>query len=105
MAPRHIWRGYRKLSLVACAVELTNAVSEHDKVRFRTLNRRTGNPVKRAWVDSETGRTVDEDDVTGLGRRRRFFLSSSRSRRRGNNGTRSECDEREELRHDGISFG
>ncbi|WP_315919116.1 Ku protein [Mesorhizobium sp. SP-1A] len=62
MAPRPAWRGYLKLSLVTCAVELTNVVTHAEKVSFRVLNRKTGNTVKRIYVDSETGKPVEDGD-------------------------------------------
>jgi DNA end-binding protein Ku len=66
MATRPAWKGYLKLSLVTCAVELSNATSQSDKVSFRVLNRATGNTVKRQYVDSVTGKPVkDEDEVKG----------------------------------------
>ncbi|WP_202309457.1 non-homologous end joining protein Ku [Mesorhizobium sp. L-8-10] len=60
MAPRPIWKGYLKLSLVTCAVELTAATTHSEKVSFRILNRATGNTVRREYVDSKTGKPVDE---------------------------------------------
>jgi DNA end-binding protein Ku len=66
MAPRPAWKGYLKLSLVTCAVELTNATTQSEKVHFRIINRATGNTVKRQYVDSATGKPVkDEDEVKG----------------------------------------
>ncbi len=66
MAPRPAWKGYLKLSLVTCAVELTNATTQSEKVHFRIINRDTGNTVKRQYVDSSTGKPVkDEDEVKG----------------------------------------
>jgi DNA end-binding protein Ku len=66
MAPRPAWKGYLKLSLVTCAVELTNVVSHAEKVSFHVLNRDTGNRVKRIYVDAETGKPVrDEDEIKG----------------------------------------
>ncbi|MER9653503.1 Ku protein [Mesorhizobium sp. M0152] len=62
MAPRPAWKGYLKLSLVTCAVELTNVVTHAEKVSFRVLNRKTGNRVKRLYVDAETGDPVEDDD-------------------------------------------
>ncbi|OQM74855.1 Ku protein [Manganibacter manganicus] len=62
MAPRPAWKGYLKLSLVTCAVELTNVVSHAEKVSFRILNRETGNPVKRIYIDAETGKPLDDGD-------------------------------------------
>lgn len=38
MAPRPYWKGYLKLSLVTCAVSLTPAISQREKVRFHTIN-------------------------------------------------------------------
>lgn len=66
MAPRPAWKGYLKLSLVTCAVELTGATTHSEKVSFRTLNRETGNAVRRQYIDSESGKPVDEkDEVRG----------------------------------------
>ncbi len=67
MAPPHpFWRGYLKLSLVTCPVAMTPAITEGEKIRFRTLNRDTGNPVASRYVDGATGRPVDdEDEVMG----------------------------------------
>jgi DNA end-binding protein Ku len=62
MAPRPSWKGYLKLSLVTCAVELTNATTHAEKVSFRILNRKTGNTVKRQYVDAVTGKSMDKDD-------------------------------------------
>ena len=66
MAPRPAWKGYLKLSLVTCAVELTNVVSHAEKVSFRVLNRKTGNTVKRIYVDAESGKPLrDGDEIKG----------------------------------------
>lgn len=62
MAPRAFWKGYLKLSLVTCPVAMSPAISQEDKVRFRTLNSRTGNPVVSRYVDAVTGKAVNEDD-------------------------------------------
>ncbi|MDX8450623.1 Ku protein [Mesorhizobium captivum] len=62
MAPRPAWKGYLKLSLVTCAIELTNVVTHAEKVSFRILNRKTGNTVKRVYVDAETGKPLEEGD-------------------------------------------
>ncbi|UCI08134.1 Ku protein [Mesorhizobium sp. B1-1-8] len=62
MAPRPAWKGYLKLSLVTCAIELTNVVTHAEKVSFRILNRKTGNTVKRIYIDAETGKPLEEGD-------------------------------------------
>src|SRR3546814_17180877 len=62
MAPRPYWTGYLKLSLVTCAVSLTPATSDREKVRFHTLNSKTGNRVRSRYVDAATGKPVGADD-------------------------------------------
>jgi DNA end-binding protein Ku len=58
MAPRATWKGYLKLSLVSCAVNVYPASSSSSRVSFNTINRKTGNRVKRQFVDAETGEVV-----------------------------------------------
>lgn len=66
MAPRPAWKGFLKLSLVTCAVELTTTIDRSEKVSFRILNRKTGNAVKRQYVDAVTGKPVEhKDEVKG----------------------------------------
>ena len=62
MAPRSNWKGYLKLSLVSASIAIYPATSASEKVRFNTLNRATGNRLKRQMVDSETGAVVDSDE-------------------------------------------
>jgi DNA end-binding protein Ku len=62
-------KGYLKLSLVTCPVNMTPATSESEKVRFHTLNKETGNRVVSQYIDSLTGKTVkDEDEAKGYAR-------------------------------------
>jgi DNA end-binding protein Ku len=66
MAPRANWKGYLKLSLVSCPVALYPASSSSARISFNTLNKETGNKVKRVYVDPETGEEVPpEDQVKG----------------------------------------
>ena len=62
MAPRAFWKGYLKLSLVTCPVAMMPATTESEKVRFRTLNRKTGNRVVSQYVDAVSGKPVEEED-------------------------------------------
>ena len=62
MAPRPIWKGYLKLSLVSCAVALYPATSTADRIRFHIINRKTGNRIHNEVVDAETGDPVDDED-------------------------------------------
>ncbi|MGP4727271.1 non-homologous end joining protein Ku [Agrobacterium deltaense] len=69
MAVRPYWKGYLKLSLVTCPVQMMPATSESEKVRFHTLNRDTENRVVSHYVDSVTGKEVrEEDEVKGYER-------------------------------------
>ena len=67
MAPRSNWKGYLKLSLVSAAVAIYPATSTSEKVRFNTLNRATGNRLKRQMVDAVTEEVVEsEDQINGF---------------------------------------
>jgi DNA end-binding protein Ku len=75
MAPRPFWKGYLKLSLVTCPVALTPATSDADKIRFHTLNRKTGNRVVSRYVDAESREPVDEGaEVKGYARDESSFV-------------------------------
>ncbi|MDQ1902577.1 Ku protein [Paracoccus sp. WLY502] len=62
MAPRANWKGFLKVGEVSCPVALYTAASTSDRIAFHTLNRKTGNRVRRVFVDEDTGKTVDRDD-------------------------------------------
>jgi non-homologous end joining protein Ku len=54
MAPRAYWKGYLKLSLVSCPIQLFPATSDREKIRFHQINRKTGNRIKFIKVDRTT---------------------------------------------------
>jgi len=60
--PRAIWKGYLKIDEVTCPVALYAAASTAERITFHTLNRKTGNRVRREFVDGETGKPVEKDD-------------------------------------------
>jgi DNA end-binding protein Ku len=62
MAPRSNWKGYLKLSLVSASIAIYPATSSSEKVRFNTLNRATGNRLKRQMVDSVTNEVVENEE-------------------------------------------
>jgi DNA end-binding protein Ku len=62
MGPRASWKGYLKLSLVSCAVNLYPASSSSSRISFNTINRKTGNKLKRQFVDGVTGEVVENQD-------------------------------------------
>jgi DNA end-binding protein Ku len=59
--PRAQWKGFMKLGSITCAVKLTGAVTEASKIRFRTLNRKSRQPVRAVYVDEGTDEVVDRD--------------------------------------------
>ena len=58
MAPRAYWKGYLRLSLVSCPIQLFPAASEREKVRFHQINKNTGNRIRYMKVDADTGDEV-----------------------------------------------
>jgi DNA end-binding protein Ku len=63
VAPRAYWKGYLKLSLVSCPINLFPATSEREKISFHQLNKKTGNRIKYRKVDADTGDEVEAEDV------------------------------------------
>jgi DNA end-binding protein Ku len=63
MAPRAYWKGYLRVSLVSCPIQLFPATSDREKVRFHLINKKTGHRIKYRKVDAETGKQVDPEDI------------------------------------------
>lgn len=57
--PRAYWKGYLRLSLVTCPIELFPATSEAEKTHFHQINTSTGHRLRQQMVDEQTGRVVD----------------------------------------------
>jgi DNA end-binding protein Ku len=62
MASRYYWKGYLKLSLVACPIALAPATSSAEKVSFRQINKKTGNRIRYEFVDDTTREPVEKED-------------------------------------------
>ena len=62
MATRALWKGHLSVGELSCAVALYAAATTSDRVSFHIVNRKTGNRVRREYVDEETGKPVDRDD-------------------------------------------
>jgi DNA end-binding protein Ku len=63
MAPRAYWKGYLKLSLVSCPIQVFPAISEREKIKFHQINRKTGNRIKYCKLDAVTGKPVSDEDI------------------------------------------
>ncbi|MGA8002086.1 MAG: Ku protein, partial [Pseudolabrys sp.] len=63
MAPRAYWKGFLRLSLVSCPVQLFPATSEREKISFNQINKETGNRIRYRKVDEDTGEEVPSEDI------------------------------------------
>ena len=63
MAPRPNWKGYLKLSLVACPIALYPATSTTERVSFNQINKNTGNRIRYRKVDEGTEEPVQQADI------------------------------------------
>jgi DNA end-binding protein Ku len=62
LLPRASWKGFLKIAEVTCPVGLYSAASTTERIALHTINRPTGNRIRRQFVDAETGETVERDD-------------------------------------------
>jgi DNA end-binding protein Ku len=62
MAPRPYWKGYLKLSLVACPVSVFTATTSSERVSFRQINKLTGNRLRQQMIDEVTREVVEAGD-------------------------------------------
>jgi non-homologous end joining protein Ku len=62
MAPRAHWKGYLKLSLVSCPINLYPAIAASERISFRQVNRETGNRLRQQLVDTVTGEVVESQN-------------------------------------------
>jgi len=63
MAPRAYWKGFLRLSLVSCPIQLFPATTEREKVTFNQINKETGNRIRYRKVDEDTGEEVESANI------------------------------------------
>ena len=63
MAQRAYWKGFLRLSLVSCPIQLFPATSESEKIRFNQINKETGNRIRYRKVDEDTGEEVPSENI------------------------------------------
>ncbi|WP_454851465.1 non-homologous end joining protein Ku [Rhizobium binxianense] len=61
-SPRAQWKGFLKFGEVTCPVALYTAASTSERISFHTINRATGNRVRREFIDSVSGEAVEKGD-------------------------------------------
>lgn len=62
VSARAQWKGYLRFGEVTAPVALYTATSTSDRIAFHTVNRETGNRVRREFVDSVSGKPVEKED-------------------------------------------
>jgi DNA end-binding protein Ku len=62
LAPRALWKGFLKLSLVSCPIALYPALAANERISFRQVNKQTGNRLRHQLVDAVTGEQVESHD-------------------------------------------
>ena len=60
MASRAYWKGYLRLSLVTCPIELFPAATQSEKTHIHQINTETGHRLRQQMVDETTGDVVDK---------------------------------------------
>ncbi len=63
MAPRPTWKGYLRLSLVACPIRLYPATTRSERVSFHLLNPKTNHRIELRPHDAETGEEIARDTL------------------------------------------
>jgi DNA end-binding protein Ku len=61
MASRSTWKGFLKLSLVSCPVQLQPATTRGNRIAFHNLNKKTHNRIEMRPHDAESGEEVDRE--------------------------------------------
>jgi DNA end-binding protein Ku len=66
MAHRAVWSGVIKIAEIVCPVKMYTAATTSDRISLNLVNRKTGNRLKRLYVDEKTDKPVErEDQVKG----------------------------------------
>jgi DNA end-binding protein Ku len=63
MAPRPIWTGYLRLSLVSCPIRLYPATSRSERISLHLLNPKTQSRVNMRPHDAETGQELERSEL------------------------------------------
>jgi len=62
VSARAIWKGHLGVGELSCAVALYAAATTSERISFHIVNRKTGNRVRRDYVDEQTGKPVERND-------------------------------------------
>lgn len=62
MTARAIWKGHLSVGELSCGIALYSAATTSERISFHYVNRRSGNRLRREFVDEATGKPVERDD-------------------------------------------
>ncbi len=62
MAARAVWSGVIKIAEIVCPVKMYTAATTSDRISLHMINRKTGNRLRRIYVDNKTNKPVENDD-------------------------------------------
>ena len=66
MAARAVWTGVIKIAEIICPVKMYTAATTSERISLHMVNRKTGNRLRRQYVDDKTNKPVEsEDQVKG----------------------------------------
>lgn len=66
MAARAVWNGVIKIAELVCPVKLYTAATTSERISLNLVNRKSGNRLRRIYVDNKTGKPVEaQDQVKG----------------------------------------
>lgn len=62
MVTRAIWKGHLSVGELSCAIALYAAATTSERISFHVVNKKTGNRVRREYVDAQTEKPVSRDN-------------------------------------------
>lgn len=62
MAARAVWSGVIKIAEIVCPVKMYTAATTSDRIALHMVNRKTGNRLRRIYVDEKTDKPVEAAD-------------------------------------------
>ena len=66
MAARAVWSGVIKIAEIVCPVKMYTAATTSERIALHMVNRKTGNRLRRVYVDDNTDKPVEaKDQVKG----------------------------------------
>src|SRR4051794_10038958 len=62
MAARAVWTGVIKIAEIICPVKMYTAATTSERISLHMVNRKTGNRLRRVYVDDKTDKSVEAAD-------------------------------------------